>query len=433
MTLLSQAVKVADTRSMTPELVVRTDRRRRRWPVLPRSLASLVLVAFGSLSTAFAAILVEEVVPLVDGNPWSISWTENNLRWVGFVLSIAITLWAVASLRVHRRRRGTLYYLRLLNETAPDLHRETVEKASGQYLGYRSIAAWCDPGPGTVDVRDQVAELSAELQRATNDDSNDSGYDIAPNLVFPAALAAGYDWTPPQQVILREINQPGRDPEFEWRLACGSASGQGCEQARDRHHRVPHFHADQTGQPQVISAWTQVKRPTGAVASVWLELRFSPRDWDVRSPHRDDADVQRTVGVVSRGAAGQIRSMAQLSYRPGRGAMTGLTALQVAEGAAYWVGRTLRDFPDATVFVAGLMPKTLSFAVGHLLTQPAPSGTAAHLWRRIVPMGHFLGEEPEMRPMWVRHGQHHPDELIAALAPEPAPWWQRALSGTRGN
>ncbi len=411
------------TPATTTSLWVRSDEprarpRQLRW-VLPRPGAAAVLVASGALVTAFSAILMEETFPLAHGRRWAVGFTGNGWRLIGFIVSGLATAWAVWSLRVHRRRRGTLYYVRMQNEVATDLHRDAAERATEEYLAYRSIAAWFDPGPGTVDVRPVLATVTAELQRTVNDDSHDSGYDIAPNLIFPAALAAGYDWVPPPQVNLREINGPGR-PDFEWRLGCATSSGGRCRRADDPKHRIEHFNPDRSAGPHRISAWPRTTQPDPAVRSVWLELRLTGEARTMEPPY--ETDLVRVVGVTTAKAnEGAADLTAEpLTYAP-RSALpaTRLTTLQVAEGAAYWIGRTLNDYPAATVFVAAALPKTVSFAVGHLLTQPTPTGAAAHLWRRIVPMGHFQHEN-ELRPMWVRPDQRDPDELIAALfGPRP--------------
>lgn len=409
---------------MTPTCVVSTDKPRRRWWVLGRTMASLMLVASGTAAAALLGLVAEDLLPTT--SDWPV-WSPHAARLFLLGVSLGAAVWATWSLSSRRKRTGTLYYLRLQDETNEDWHRSAVLKATKEYLAFRSISAWCDPGAGTVDVRSKVAQMSEEFQRATNDDADDSGYDAAPNLIFPVALAMGYDWIPPKVTRLREFNRtkPGTDiQEFQWRLTCASASGKECKDADQLWH-PPHFRADDDGSYRLV-ANTWPTRDPSKVSSVWLEFWLSNTDWsdpkrEMKSRHKDAAEVRREVFVEGPEKPHSVpRDYHLLKYGAKGSPRSGLSVLQIAEGAAYWLGKTLEDFPKATVFVAGGMPKTVALAMGHLMTQPPMRRGAAHPWRRIVPMGHFhVDPEPELRPMWVRSDQVDPDRLIAAIPPNP--------------
>lgn len=413
---------------MRPIRTVATGRTHRwRVPTIHRRLVSWVLVIFGSAAAAFGGLVAEDLFP---GDGKGLQWNPDWWRIGALVLALFMAGWAARSLSTHRQQRGTLYYLRLQNETSPDYHRAAVSKAAKEYLAFRSIAAWCDPGPGTVDLRAAVAQMSTELERAINDDADDSGFDIAPNLVFPAALAIGYDWIPPGNVTLREFSSPRRDKKvdiqtFQWKLACATASGTGCDENGRLMHKRRHFDANASAEFR-IRADDDPRSADTAARSVWLEFWLSDKDWSdpenaMTSPHKASADIIRTIRVeqLDSSPAGGNEAYRLLLYgseaRTSKG--TGLTVLQIAEGASYWLRKTLEDFPSATVFVAGGMPKTVSFAMGYLMTRPSMQFTTAHPWRRIVPMGHFLKEpHPELRPTWVRADQKDPECLIRELA-----------------
>lgn len=405
------------TVSLRSRCSVATDRKR-HWVFypIPKGLAPWTLVISGTAAAAFAGLVAEDLFPSDDRAP---EW--NLPRLTVLAVAVLIAIWATWSLSTHRQRRGTLYYLRLQNETSVDLHRGTVNRAVKDYLGFRSVGGWCDPRTATVDLRRTVAGMSEELERAMNDDADDSGFDIAPNVVFPAALALGFEWIPPRNVTLREFNPRGDKPavqSFQWRLGCANASGMGCSNGR-RRHRATHFDISRTAGYRLRARTTSTTEATAA-RSVWLEYWLSNTDWTVEpmtSPHKASADVVRIVHVENPMTPGAIGPYTLLSYGPRSNLpKSGLTVRQVAEAAAYWLRKTLEDFPNATVFVAGGMPKTVSFAMGYLMTQPPMRGAAAHPWRRIVPMGHFLHEpKPELRPTWVRPDQRSPDELIKEL------------------
>lgn len=403
----SADVRIATRLSRPPSGLVKV----RRWiqPPLPRRVATPLLVVAASVLTALAGLLIEALFPVAKGG-WALGWTSNRWQPIGFIVAGLVTVWSWWSLRVHSRGRGTLYYLRLISDTAPDLQQQAASQARKDYLGYRSITAWIDPGGGTADARAEVRAMSEELQRALNDDEDDSGFDFVPNLLFPAALAVGFDCALPANSQLREMNGRTGEPEFTWPLGCASASGQGC--AADRTHEPAHYLSNSDADGPHIDAWPEATQQNPVVRSVWLELRMTGSAQPVDSIWKDGADVCRTVGVVSRPGDA---SPARLTYQPVAAEHGGLYVGEVAEGCAYWIGQTLRDYPDATVFVAVFAPKTVSLAIGHLLTRPPLDGAAAHPWRRIIPMGYFAGDTPPLRPMWVRHDQADPDELIRML------------------
>lgn len=387
--------------------------------------AEYLLLVSGTTAAALAGLVAEDFLPqprtcCLQGIGDLIVWNPQWLRIVLLVAAIGLAALAVHWLKRRRASRGTLYYLRFQNETNPDYHRAAVAKASGEYLGFRAISAWCDPEEDIVDVRRAVSGISAEFERAINDDSDDSGYHVAPNLMFPVALAVGYDWIPPQGVTLREFSL-GKDKvdlqDFQWDLACAGTAGCGLKNKCGG----PHFDPNDTSAFRVVA--DTERRDEGVadweVPTVWLEFRLTDRDYATQamaSRHKTAAAVSRVVHVAGpHGAEGVEPDYLRLKYgiAPDVEA-SGLAVRQIAEGAAYWLGQTLRDFPKATVFVAAATPKTVSLAIGYLLTQPPLASPASHPWRRIVPMCYFDYEpHPQLRPMWVRHDQTDPRDLIA--------------------
>ncbi|MFT3945074.1 MAG: hypothetical protein QM705_14800 [Ancrocorticia sp.] len=501
----------------------------------------------GAAATAFGGLLAEDTFPQKDH--FSSGASFSIFRLVLFTFFIALAMYATKQLTKRQLSHGTLYYLRFQNETNPDFHGDVVSEARSKYLDFRSVSAWCDPGIAevrsdieghtgelrnkeisneqklprsrpkwmqrlcsdvseasskqdsspsqyhVVDVRKQLNEMSAELQRTTNDDTGDSGFDVAPNLIFPAALALGYDWMPPGEATLHEFNPEGNetksDPsddskpesgksesaeddspekkdadttqhyikEFQWRLHKPILTGQGGETPNPHDSKKPVRHFDVRGtSPYRLCAQTEYLRchldlkgkPTEPPRSVWLEFRVSDQDFSgnveqarnrsieksrMFSDHKDEADVQRIIHMEQSLAQPSARYHVVTCTDDPKENVSGLTVFQMAEGCAYWIARTLRDFPDATIFIAAAMPKTVSFAVGYMMNQipvgrpPKPEeeppfegdpetfpwfqkdGTY-HPWRRIVPMGHFLFERPELRPMWVRDDQIDPNVLI---------------------
>lgn len=419
--------------------------------------AAQYLVVFGAAAAAaFGGLVAEDLLPSRDG------WFENNFRVariVGLVISLGLAAFGTWMLTQRRRNRGTLYYLRFQSETNPDFHERVMSQSRSEYLDFRSISAWCDPTLAdvqksgshayhVVDVRQQVNEMSAELQRAANDDSGESGFDIAPNLLFPTALALGYDWLPFGDVTLREFN--GRSnknvEDFQWKLHEPVLTGQGKPTMKSRiiGEPVQHYNARNNAVYRLTentSYQTTGKLPSERVHTVWLEYRLSDRDYSgtpeqakdrrnridrMSSVHKDTADVLRIIHVEKAIRENETDYCLVCCTVEDTAADQRLTVFQLTEGAAYWLARTLRDFPNAIVFIAGAIPKTVSFALGYMMNQIPVSNSqdkdpeypwfgtdgTYHPWQRIIPMGHFLFEEPELRPMWVRYDQIDPHELI---------------------
>lgn len=447
-----------------PVCLVQADKAERS---LFQRIAQYILVVAGAAATSFGGLVAEDAVPVPDPeNPVKSMLVEG--RFIGLVISIGFVLWSLWLLTHYRRNRGTLYYLRFQNETNPDYHEEVVDKARSEYMDFRSVSAWCDPGIEeekdssssryhVVDVRKQLNEMSAEFQRTTNDDAGDSGFDIAPNLLFPAALALGYEWMPPGEATLREFNKiPAKKQkhndeterrdveEFQWKLHKAALDGKGAITKTRISNWLPsalkqpiyHFDANAHSSFKLadVTEYQHVEPGTSScsanqVRSVWLEFRLTQDDYSgtgvekedrkysrkkMISTHKDDAEVLRVVQMMrTSNSHNETYSLVSYTSKASHHA-SGFTVLQIAEGVAFWIAKTLREFPNATVFVAGAMPKTMSFAAGYMINRVPPSTASGpyHPWRRIVPMGHFLFERPMLRPMWVRDDQIDPNVLI---------------------
>lgn len=412
-------------------------------PMRLQRFASLLLLFAAAAAAAFGGLVAEDVFS--GGNDVSVTHLLT-LRTVMLIVSLALAGWATWILTIQKNNRGTLYYLRFQSETNPDFHEDVVEKARAEYLDFRSISAWCDPASNqdsdhrVVDVRRQVGGMSAELQRAANDDTGESGFDVAPNLIFPAALALGYDWTPPGRTTLRELNPPRQGhrevEQFQWLLPRGDVSGKGeiSNKTKIFGRWIQHFDAESSASFRIAELDPPEELPT-SLRSVWLEFRLTDHDYSgptagFTSDLKDKSDFKRIVGVEGPCSKGPNKHEAKrLKITSERLLYSGISVLEIAEAVAYWIARTLHDFPESTVFVAGAMPKSVSFAAGHLMTQTRAvsfneenksnpwfsdkSPGLYHPWQRIVPMGFFLYEEnPPLRPMWVREDQVDPAILI---------------------
>ena len=157
-----------------------------------------------TLTTAFGGLVAEDLVARdasctisTVSDLWSDTCTSpSRLGWfIGTLLVLVVAMALRAWLMAHN---GTLYYLRLLPAESADRMRAAVDVANARSLGFRSATGWFGTANAVVDLRREVDHISDELERAMNDDDDATGFVLAPNLAFPAALAVGYD------VLLRE-------------------------------------------------------------------------------------------------------------------------------------------------------------------------------------------------------------------------------------
>lgn len=136
----------------------------------------------------------------------------SQLVWQGTltVLGLVMLLSGWRALR----SRGTLYFVRVLDSGMVDWHEHTRREMEKTSLDIRVASAWV-PRRRRFDQRPEVATVVAELERASNDDSEDSLSEFAPNVRFPASLAVGFGWVPRQNSTLVELSDsaPKEDPK----------------------------------------------------------------------------------------------------------------------------------------------------------------------------------------------------------------------------
>ncbi|WP_211223265.1 hypothetical protein [Propionicicella superfundia] len=136
----------------------------------------------------------------------------------------AVGTWKLAALRARiRREHGTLYYVRLLESGMRDERLEDMQVIQRQHLDIRASTAWVDAewqtisGVRAIDVAAEVRQLARDLQQTMNDDDVSTGFNIAPNLLWPMGMALGAHLYPFPGTHLLEPAQGGR-PEVRWDL-----------------------------------------------------------------------------------------------------------------------------------------------------------------------------------------------------------------------
>ncbi|MEO3747201.1 hypothetical protein [Plantactinospora sp. B5E13] len=152
-------------------------------------MANFAIAAFTALTAAALALIVEDALPLTP--PRQVS-AERALL---LVASLALLLTAVVWRGMVHRRTGTLFYVRLIADEMPDLHETAVQIAARRRMSLKSVTRWADlpahTHHGIVDLTAACADIATALETAVNTDRDDTAYTIAPNTLWPAALAIG--------------------------------------------------------------------------------------------------------------------------------------------------------------------------------------------------------------------------------------------------
>ena len=396
----------------------------------PREFANLAITVSGVLAAALFAVVLDRALP--SGNT-ARSWSAPALVLTAVaMLVLLLFVWV-------RSGRGTLYYVRLLDESMSDIHHRAAREAANLALDYRSHTRWIAIPPiGVVDLRCDVNALCHELETSFGTDDSTTAYELAPNVLFPASLAVGYGISPPPGLLLSEFNdsQDGQQ-EIVYRLQVDELLGRTDELAVCGRSGVDLTVAELRSLDAIRDGLDRRDYHTdGArgVSSVYLDVQLtqgepSSRDGVIPSVLLDGAtiasalvvDLHRRVGRF--GEDGQREPVTITEARtPGAGE---IRAEAAARRFAYEIWFALHEFRDATIIVGARASKAVAvgggIALAHLLNRSSgrlgpASGTdtfAARMrpWDRIVPL-YYDPWGRQYRVPWVWLHQTDPSELL---------------------
>ncbi|MDV8002086.1 hypothetical protein [Rhodococcus sp. IEGM 1408] len=336
-----------------------------------------------ALTTAFGGLVAEDLITrdaacTISSVPdlWSETCTSpSRLGWlVGTLLALIVAMAVRAWLITHN---GTLYYLRLLPAESADRMRAAVDVANARSLDFRSATGWFGTDYEVVDLRREVDHISDELERAMNDDDDATGYVLAPNLAFPAALAVGYD------TLLRERTHLAELPtEARRRRRPGGDTGvrtvyfdDGDDMWAERRWRSRRSRPD--SELTMVTLGTPPADRT-AVGRVWLSLQLdgggAVSEADAGHPLRNAADLVVVVGpTATDGGVETLRPWAMPAGRwyPGASGrqIDRRSFARLVEELSGAVEQVLDDYPEAHVLLTGRMPRSIAFALGYVISQ----------------------------------------------------------------
>lgn len=343
---------------------------------------TLIAVAI-ALTTAFGSLVADDLISSdasctvgVLPDLWSHHCTsQSRLLWL--LGSALLLVGAMATRHWMINRNGTLYYLRLLPASSPDHTRAAVDLARARSLDFRTATGWFGTRGDVVDLRADAGLVSDELERAMNDDDEATGYLFAPNLVFPAALAVGYD------VLLRERTHLAELPDQARTVRRpGGDTGMrtvyfddGYDEWSDRQWVVHHDYPE----PDIaLTTLGDAPADRAAVRRVWLSLQLGAAgpvsEVDAPHPMRDACDVVVVAGPVET-VDGELHLRPW--ELPTRRRLPGATARRIDPGAfaqlleelSGTIEHVLDDYPEAHVLLCADLPRTVSFALGYVISE----------------------------------------------------------------
>lgn len=385
-----------------------------RRKALSRSSVNVTISVMVVLAVACVGLVVEDLIPKpgegIDINFW---------RPVA-----ALVLMVALSLLVRYRSRlaqiqGTLYYVRLLEGWMGDWHLEREREHAEHFFDERVVARQVSARPvgGVIDIANDVSEMTAALEQTINDDSVETGFTVAPNMLWPPALAAGYRFYVPRGLELLELD---RGRSMRWLFGPSEA-----RVGRRRHSTYWDRLTRRLPGPPLTAHYDEPciridKGRDGPVRSVLVtvDLTGKPaggagRGGTVGSSERPpvapeqctpprgltpDARVRVAVFETNAGALDEQNRDVIVRTAPrtedaecGQGPAIvhpKTAARRLAEG----IHTAVREFQEATVYVVVRAPKSVVFAAGHLLSGPGglhggnhhPPVHERRPWQRLV-------------------------------------------------
>lgn len=362
-----------------------------------------------ALTTAFGGLVAEDLIARdasctisTVSDLWSDTCTSpSRLGW--FIGTLLVLVAAMALRALLMAHNGTLYYLRLLPAESADRMRAAVDVANARSLGFRSATGWFGTANTVVDLRREVDHISDELERAMNDDDDATGFLLAPNLAFPAALAVGYDTLLRERTHLAELPVTAR----KRRLPGGDTGvrtvyfDDGDDEWTERRWRSRRSQPGAELAMVTLPAGSAVAAPAdrASVRRVWLSLQLEGGgpvfEVDAGHPLREAADLVVVVGPTEGGdgsgatsgtttgtdgdtaAAAAADAMLRPWTLPAGRWYPGASGRQVdrrafarlVEELSGAVEQVLDDYPEAHVLLSGRMPRSVAFALGYVISQ----------------------------------------------------------------
>ncbi len=351
--------------------------RRSAWYTLVQNVG---LILLATLASALLALLIEDAIPNPDAPSPAVVWAR--------VAATAFVLAALGLVIMLRRRRwqarGTLFYIRYLDEWMEDSHLDQFQGARDNHLDARVVAGWMSARPDRsrlIDVADDLAELGNRLQLTMNEDDISTAFNLAPNMLYPMALSVGYDlymW--PEARFEEALRQGDLQPRLSWRIDDTPPAG--------------------STEPVIADSMITEARSSLVTVRLTHERDTKPINWpigrhyDVRVPsvttgrRADDKDI-RPVSI-----SGDDLKPHQIPFNASAGLSAVVHPTVAARVTVEAIRRALHERPNGPVYLFLRLPKTVALAVGWQLANPSQRTVCKELghdgcrspWTRLMPL-----------------------------------------------
>lgn len=377
-------------------------------------IADAIVAVVIVLTTATASLVLEDAFPAqgeaFEGTTW--------LRGLALIVLVGLLSYAVWLRRRLQQGFGTVYYAQMLSGGMTD---RRVKQAQNLGRQFKDVRLFDEPlrADRPRDFVAAVTKLSDQVSDSMQHDSTATGYHLAPNMLWPAAMAFGSQMTYLESLRLIDLKTLHGD---------GTTSGQ------DRKR-----HADKETDEPIAFEWSWRDRWSGDFPLVVIEPldRHAPGDALVVIDASDEGPVSvpashatlRRYCVNARNGGGDRPSTVDVDPSR-RGAIEADRAIvppwAVVRQASRAIGLAVHDCREGdVVFVMARMTKTAAVSLGRRLValQRPVCGISGcfrpgcrNPWSVLVPLNRvFPPTVPESFEPW----RVHPDQPAAVTSRTP--------------
>ncbi len=403
---------------------------RRAWASRSGTDAKITLVA--AAAVAAAGLLLEYVGLAGEGLLFPKGTKPANAPFMGFMLVVLICAgWGIRLLlkerAEHKRERGTLYYVSALASGMSDWHlsKASQKRATDDHFDMRVIRRnlVLSPSDEVHDIVEVVNEIGRDLELTMNDDSLDTAFRIAPNMLWHVGVGVGsqlYLW--PNSMFEDLPDKPGRSKETVEKPQDDAASdlSDTATGAKGECVSWTPVVSDEVLDSDVIHVeHDHINNGAKDLIVVGMDLAQGLHHLDVSPLHPalrfDIQGVEATAGGASR--------------EPTRfPVMTPSNAVPMAHAATRVLLDAIHANHGSRVFWAARLPKTMSVAMGWILAdrsniRPAPvlgekpctDPGCLDPWSVLVPLNYDVGRRV-FTPVRVRPSQPSIETICADFA-----------------
>jgi len=314
-------------------------------------LADLGVAVLVPASAAMFGLVLADALP-VGANPP----TSSSARLIFLFVALVLLGVAVFYRRWVYHGNGTLFSLVFLDETMPDFHEQAQTHAARHHMAVRLIGRRIDvlgrERDDVVDVVQPCQELARALEHAINHDREDTGYAVAPNVLWPAALAIGASLTRTDKMRFLEYN---RNTRVVFRLR-NKAAERVAIRAKPNH---------------------VVATPTGERRGVLLAF----------TPSVEKFDIDRRCAEFGISDLTRIELPAHIRGRQ----LSGSEMSRLADDLAGHLADIKRITTGRELVIVAFVPKTVSLLIGwHLSRQQVRFFADTSLMHHVLPEDRFV-------------------------------------------